>query len=363
MKHLSLASLSAICSIHRSNALHMNTFFSRRQEMRTSSTSISAIHHHGDDSVESTARRSSLALFPMLAAAASIGMTSLESATAAVGSLPELAETNAHLQGIQIRVADRSQLDAMIAFLVEGFDCKILRKRIVGTVEETWLGFGPEQLSVPDGWVPGVSSFAEYGGHASIALVYDTSSTSVLYRKGDSAPGDNIAYLQLAVPGYRISRMVAAGGNILDAYGHADVVSPSGLPVRGIVGIASDPIMLVAINCVDVSASRSFYETIGFIEREIPYARPSHGTTAFEPAPPAKSVYMSMTPESMGILLIPTERRKKNVKPNPVVDGLRIVYTPSADGDGALNTIVDPSGVGITFQGVEAFQDEEKRTR
>jgi catechol 2,3-dioxygenase-like lactoylglutathione lyase family enzyme len=316
-----------------------------------------------DDTVESSSRRS-LALLPFLAAAATTTAVALGPAPsqAAVGSLPELAVTNAYLQGIQIRVADRSQQDAMINFLVEGFDCKVLRKRITGSVEETWLGFGPEQVSAPDGWIPGVSSFAEYGGHASIALVYDSSSTSVLYRLGDAAPGDNIAYLQLAVPGYRISRMVAAGGNIIDAYGHADVVSPSGLPIRGIVGIASDPIMLVAINCVDVAASKSFYEQLGFVEREIPYVRPSRGTTVFEPAPPAKSVYLSLTPESMGVLLIPSERRKKSVKVNPAVDGLHIVYSPSSEG-GALATAVDPSGVKVAFQTDTSFQVEEKKTR
>ena len=61
--------------------------------------------------------------------------------------------------------------------------------------------------------------------------------------------------------------MVAAGGNILDAYGLVNVVSPSGLPMRGIVGISPDPIMLVAINCANVKESAAFYETLGFTEQ------------------------------------------------------------------------------------------------
>lgn len=313
-----------------------------------------------EDQRSASLTRRSLLCAPFLAAAA----FKTPQAQAAVGSLPELVSTNAYLQGIKIRVADPSQQDAMISFLTDGFDCRVLRKRRQGTIEETWLGFGPEQVSVPQDWVAGVSSWGEYGGHASIALVYDSSSPSVFYRIGEAnPPGNNIAYLQLAVPGYRISKMVTVGGSILDAYGHVDVVSPSGLPVRGIVGIASDPVMLVAINCVDVAASKAFYEQLGFVQRDIPYARPSNGTTVFEPAPPANSVYLSMSPESMGVLLIPMEGRRKTVKVNPAVDSLHIVYTPATDDASGVDTLVDPSGVGIEFQTVEDFVKEEKRTR
>ncbi len=73
--------------------------------------------------------------------------------------------------------------------------------------------------------------------------------------------------ISVGVPGYRISQMVAAGGNILDAYGLVNVVSPSGLPMRGIVGISPDPIMLVAINCANVKESAAFYENLGFTEQ------------------------------------------------------------------------------------------------
>ena len=41
-----------------------------------------------------------------------------------------------------------------------------------------------------------MSSFSEYGGHASINIRYDSKTTDVLYRKGDDAPGNNIAFLQ-----------------------------------------------------------------------------------------------------------------------------------------------------------------------
>lgn len=57
-----------------------------------------------------------------------------QSANAAVGTLPEYSDTNAIVQGITVTVADKSQQDAMIQFLVDAFDFKVLRQSIIGTV-------------------------------------------------------------------------------------------------------------------------------------------------------------------------------------------------------------------------------------
>lgn len=285
-------------------------------------------------------------------------------AQAAVGSLPELADANAILQGVTIRVADPSQLKSTISFFTDAFDFKVLRKKIKGDVEETWLGYGPEQLSIPADCKLPPSSFATYGGHASIHVVYDSQSAAPLYRTGDAAPGDSIAFLQVAVPGYRISQMTKNSANILDAYGHINVVSPAGLQIRGIVGITPDPIMFVAVNCIDVQASKKFYQQLGFAEQEYPYARPSRGTGPFEPAQPASSVYMAPSPNCMGVLLLPT--KSKRITQNPVFESLNLVYTPSTSTEGesaAVETVFDPSGIGVTFQSVPDFELEERKTR
>merc|ERR1712238_70589 len=150
-------------------------------------------------------------------------------------------------------------------------------------------------------------------------------------RQGEDTPGNNIAYLQFGVPGYRISQMIASGGKILDAYGLINVVSPSGLPIRGIGGISPDPIMFVAINCKVVQDSKEFYEKLGFVEQEVPNSRPSKGTTMFEPAPPKGSCYMSPsgnTTTGMGILLLSGGKKNKSVIANPAVGSLNIVYNP-----------------------------------
>lgn len=61
--------------------------------------------------------------------------------------------------------------------------------------------------------------------------------------------------------------MVKHGGNVLDAYGFVNVVSPCGLPIRGVVGISPDPMMFVALNCQNIEASKTFYNQLGFIEQ------------------------------------------------------------------------------------------------
>jgi hypothetical protein len=138
---------------------------------------------------------------------------------------------------------------------------------------EQWLSFGPETLSIPQSFTLPVSSFAEYGGHSAIHLRYDPFTTSPLYKRSsgefnnEPAPGDGIAYLQLGVPQYRISQMVKWGGNVIDAYGWVNVVSPAGLPVRAIVGIRPDPIMFLAVNCADVDKSEEFYRKLGFVRQ------------------------------------------------------------------------------------------------
>ena len=250
----------------------------------------------------------------------------------------------------------------MIKFLTDGFDMQILRQRIKGTVEEVWLGYGPEQLSVPSGFTLPVSSFAEYGGHSSIRVVYDNRSTRALYRLGDSSPpGNNIAYVQLGVPTYRVSQMVKNGGYVLDAYGYIHVISPAGLPFRGIIGISPDPIMFVAVNCNDVKSSQTFYENLGFRVQEYPFSRPGNGMGQFEPPQPPKSVYMAPTSCGLGVLLLPS---KKKVTPNPVMDSLNIVYTPSNDsGSDVVAKVTDPSGIAISFQPASQFEAEEKITR
>lgn len=73
----------------------------------------------------------------MVAATAAGNTLFVPSASAAVGTLPEFSDTNAILQGLVVNVADQSQQKSMIDFLVQSFDFKVLRQRILDSVEET----------------------------------------------------------------------------------------------------------------------------------------------------------------------------------------------------------------------------------
>eukprot|EP00978_Attheya_sp_CCMP212_P001791 scaffold3695_cov54-Attheya_sp.AAC.2 len=308
----------------------------------------------------------SAAAMAATAAATTLAIMPPQESLAAMGSLPELSDpnTNAILQGVTVSVADLSQQEAMIQFLTQGFSFQILRQQTTDSITDTWLGFGPEQLSTPSDFVVPVSSFAKNGGHASIHIRYDAKTMDAPYRKGDPVPGTSIAYLQVAVPAYRISQMVANGGNVLDAFGFVNVVSPCGLPMRGIVGIWPDPIMFVAINCDNVGTSRDYYQALGFREQEYPYSRPNKGAGQFEPMQPLRSVYMAQSSNCMGVLLVPAEKRNK-VKRNPIFQSMNIVYTPSSSSESESSPppLVDPSGNTISFMSTNTFEELEFKTR
>lgn len=286
----------------------------------------------------------------------------------AVGTIPEFSDANSVLQGITVHVSDPSQKQAMIDFLKDGFGFKVLREQKKGSIEDVWMGFGPEQMSTPKDFVIPVSSFAMNGGHASIHIKYDSESKDSFYSSGGEVPGNSVAYLQVGVPSYRISQMVKNGGDIISAYGFVDVISPAGLPMRAIIGISPDPMMFIAINCKDVNKSREFYKQIGFIEQPYPYARPNNGTGQFEPSQPKNSVYLGPSRNGMGILLLPVSKKSKTVvRTNPVIESIDIVYQTSKNTVSDINSdemrISDLSGVPISFESISKFEVLESKTR
>jgi hypothetical protein len=432
---------------------------------------IETSHHHSSQ-VLSTRRRLLLA-----AAASSTTIVIANSSplftpvanAAGLGTLPEFANTHAILQSITIDCENIVQYEDTLNFFIYSFDMKILRQRSsipsgattttktkerhkgdtttnkAGNdipMKETWLGYGPEELSIPSNFIFPISSFANYGGHSSLHIRYipstlssssstsydsasvtptttpissssssSTTSSSMLYTRtpnseynNEPAPGNNIAYIQLGVPTYRISQMVRYGGNVIDAYGYVNVICPAGVPIRAIVGIKSiDPIMFIAINCVNITQSTEFYTSnkqLGFSisNEDYPYARPNFGQGQFEPPQPKGSVYLSpcksttstsCTYYGMGILLLPKEEKKTkslfgvaygkslsftdnnvNLIPNPVVKSLNIVYAASTEMEDSsssssssssnMSPITDPSFVPLTFISQDVFTREIK---
>jgi hypothetical protein len=94
-------------------------------EARTQGVSTSLFQEANPSSPAEGTRRSLLVGATMAAAAALI--SSPDSARAAVGTLTELQDTNAILQGITVRVTDPAQQKQMISFLQLAFDMDVVR--------------------------------------------------------------------------------------------------------------------------------------------------------------------------------------------------------------------------------------------
>ena len=149
-------SSSTVASSPSSASNHQDRKYGQRQHQRLSSPycqmAMGDMNENQDDSdnvngsdngnaiPDSTARRQAIIKSCSTIVASSLildGSIEVSPSVAAVGTLPEYEDTNAVLQGLTVNVADASQQEQMIAFLTNGFDFQVLRKRIRGSVEET----------------------------------------------------------------------------------------------------------------------------------------------------------------------------------------------------------------------------------
>ena len=147
-------------------------------------------------------------------------------AALAVGTLPETTKLpRVAVQG-SVRVSSSAPL---VDFLTKGLGFTVLRREQYSVNGKraitTTVGYGPEQLAVPTDFAPGVTSFQGYGGHFTLQLV------EVMDEKDDGVlrfyePGTGLAYIQIGLPNYRISKLLEYGGEITSSYGFTEVVAP-----------------------------------------------------------------------------------------------------------------------------------------
>jgi hypothetical protein len=107
------------------------------KDMTTLQRTLFDDHVEDPDTEASSVRRDLLHCAAVASGSVILGGAYPFPADAAVGTLPEFADSDAIIQGVTVNVADKSQQDAMIDFLVRGFDFDVLRKRFRDTVEET----------------------------------------------------------------------------------------------------------------------------------------------------------------------------------------------------------------------------------
>lgn len=163
-------------------------------------------------------------------------------------------------------------------------------------------------------------------------------------------PGNAAAYLQLAVPSLRLSKLAEAGGKIKSAYGWVLVDSPGGLRHQVIVGMRRDPIMMLALNVPDVQKASHFYvNSLGMQEQPYPLSRIPE--SIYEPKQPKGSRFLAFNEDGFGILLLPLPKKeaKAGVRLGGVVDKLAILGTDVVGKGGAEDW--KASGVDVKFAG------------
>jgi hypothetical protein len=107
------------------------------KDMTTLQSRLFDDHVEDPDSEASSVRRDLFYCAAVASGSVLLGGAYPSPADAAVGTLPDFADSDAIIQGVTVNVADKPQQDAMIDFLVNGFDFEILRKRVRDSVEET----------------------------------------------------------------------------------------------------------------------------------------------------------------------------------------------------------------------------------
>ncbi len=123
------------------------------------------------------------------------------------------------------------EMDSALRFWKDGCGALVRSTRLVDGANVTVVGFGPESLQREDG-----AKFA-------LELVEAPGA-------GSSGGGDAsvVQYVQLAMPIFRLSKVMAAGGEIESAYGWTQLTAPGGLSLRvRIDETRRDPFEFVAL--------------------------------------------------------------------------------------------------------------------
>jgi len=148
-------------------------------------------------------------------------------------------------RGLRIAVPNMA---AAVLFWTEGCGARIQYMRVVNGQNVTTLAFGSQTLRRDDG-----AKFA-------LELVEDATASN----------NDPLEYVQLAIPVFRLSKVIESGGDIIEAYGWTDLVAPGGLRLRvRIDETRRDPFEFVALRTSDLRGAVKYYEETGMRKSSI----------------------------------------------------------------------------------------------
>ena len=228
-----------------------------------------------------------------------------------------------------------------VTFWTAGCGALLLDTRIVDGRNVTRIGYGPESLRKDD------------GGKFSLELIESAEPSQM------GAENAVVQYIQLGIPVFRLSRVMATGGEIVSAYGWTELVAPGGIPLRvQIDENRRDPFQFVALRCNDLEATKKHYAAHGMAVQQVEASRKKisfsinsnslyENTDAFEPEREKQSTLMGYDEklDSTGLLLLPPKSRSKLDKPNPnlqlsVVGSKLSTAPPEVSPDGLRSVFV-----------------------
>lgn len=248
----------------------------------------------------------------------------------AVGDLFELKEQSLVFQDISFNVINTYDEEIMLKACFDNtFDVIASSQSKNGNafVNMTTLSFGPTSYKSNNAFIPGVSSFSKYGGHASLTLYSQQldEDTILGFEKGNA-----INFIKIGTDTLRLSKAIAAGAIVKYAYGYIDLDTPAGIPLEIVIGDRRDPMMTVSLKVTDLKESTSFFQdTLGMKPLPFQLARPAG--SQFEATQPPNSIYLGYSPDTMGVLLV---QQPKDAPPIVIGSQLRyftVVYDDSKD--------------------------------
>lgn len=257
------------------------------------------VPHSMLDNQKTTANKFASFGLSMLSALA-MSRISKPSRANAIGTLYELKDQDMVLQGVSFNVQNTFKEAAMLnAAFVD--TCRPIRSTSVNGVNETVLGFGSDAYVSPKTFIPGISTFAEDGGHATITIKSKQINDDGLIELYE--PGNGLQFIKIGTDTLRISKAVENGADVKFAYGWVNWLSPNQIPYEITVGLTRDPLMLVCLRVKNLKESSDFFvNELGMKMLDYPLARAKD--SQFEKPQPKNSVYVSYGPNSMGLLLV-----------------------------------------------------------
>lgn len=288
----------------------------------------------------------------------------------AIGSLYELKDSVMKLQSITLNAEDYEKEVKMLRAVFENTCDVVSTTSSKDGFSESAVSFGPIMYDKPDDFYPGVTPFSLYGGHATMNIRSNNKRPEQTATQGDEEvsviydKGNGLQFIRFGNEVVRLSKGVAAGGEVKFAYGWVDMDTPSGIPLQLVIGVTIDPIMLTCLRVSNIAASKKFFcEDLGMSVYPVPLAR--QPGSQYEPEPIKDSVFVSYGPDELGILLVPAEKGKQ-VRVGSVLDHMTIVVDDSQKDklpalaqaylESGASEVSSPDGYRFQFNAYSAFK-------